>query len=240
MRISAYHILDWDSKTFGYTVANIDKKKLSKNELDVLLLEMKKEKIKLAYWFVDPSDNIINAAAVTSGGFLADEKITFAQSLLGEVFVERDENILSYLHVPINESLSSLVLQSGVCSRFKIDPKFVFGEYEKLYRLWLEKSIGGEKAHEVLVFVKENKEIGLITLEKRESSVAIGLFAVDAKHRGLHIGTKLISAIFHKTKEWGYNVIEVTTQKKNTIACRFYEKNGFTFKSQQNVYHFWL
>lgn len=34
--------------------------------------------------------------------------------------------------------------------------------------------------------------------------------------------------------------INVFTQKQNSLACAFYEKNGFSPTSTEYVYHLWL
>ena len=40
--------------------------------------------------------------------------------------------------------------------------------------------------------------------------------------------------------EYGIKTLEVPTQKANTDACRWYEKNGFTIQSCTQIYHWWL
>lgn len=36
------------------------------------------------------------------------------------------------------------------------------------------------------------------------------------------------------------SVIYFVTQKANKLACKFYEKNEFTIKSVENIYHIWI
>lgn len=237
---SLFQLLDWDSDFFGYKVAKIRASNLDKDELKKLLSSLSDLNVKLVYWFVDPNDEISKKAAKYNNGFLADNKITYKIDLSNFHPKKIDKQHLhSYLNKPINKQLLSLALQSGFYSRFKRDKKFVRHEFIRLYKIWIERSINGEIAIDVIVYV-DNIEEGLITLEIKDDYGNIGLLVVDKKYQGKSIGSQLINAAFVKFKKYGIKKIKVKTQKKNVIACKFYEKIGFNLDMVQDVYHFWL
>ncbi len=236
-----FQILDWDSNLFEYKVAKISAQNLNRNYLKKILSRLSRLNIKLVYWFVDPNDKKSNEAAKKNGGFLADDKITYKISPSNYNFQELDnQHLQSYLNKPINKNILSLALQSGFYSRYRQDKKFAHNEFTKLYTRWLERSLNGEIAKDVIVYLDNESEKGLVTLEVKDNYGSIGLLAVDKKYRGRSIGRQLINAALIKFKAYGINKVKVTTQKKNMGACKFYEKIGFVEESVQNVYHFWL
>lgn len=236
-----FQILDWDSTFFGYKVVKILPPNLNQNELKNLLIKLNNLNIKLVYWFVDPDDKLSNQIAKKNGGFLADEKITYKINLLNYNPQKPDNQYLqSYLKKPLNKKVLSLALQSGFYSRYRKDKKFVHDEFIRLYTTWIERSLDGEIAKDVIVNVNNDTEEGLVTLEVKDNYGSIGLLAVDKKYRGKLIGKQLINAALVKFKSYGINKVKVSTQKKNTVACKFYEKIGFVKESVQNIYHFWL
>ena len=237
-----YNQLEWDSWFFGYKIAAIRAQNLELNELDKIIRELGEKGFKLAYCFASPDDKISNSSFQSASGLLVDEKITFfmrineADNFIPPPF----DNVKSYKLDSASEKLKSLALQSGIYSRFKTDPNFYNGEYEKLYLVWIEKSVKKEIADEVLVYSENDDEKGLITLEFKENTGSIGLLAVDEKERGKSIGKKLVQSALLYFREKKVNIVEVVTQGKNTGACRFYKSMGFEVKSIVNIYHLWI
>jgi len=234
-------LLSWDSDFFGYKVGRIDVSILSKNELTNLLSDAKTKGFKLLYWPVNPKDNVLNQLAKENGGLLVDEKVTFVRSILpSDKQLEVSPSVLSCLNKTATERTLSLSLQSGIYSRYNTDPNFTHNEFNKLYTEWIEKSLSGKIAKEVLVFIEKREEVGLLTLGEKNNRADIGLLAVDKDFRGKSIGTSLMHAAFRKAVEWGYKEIQVTTQLQNSAACIFYEKMGFRKEHIVNIYHFWF
>ncbi|MFZ2957723.1 MAG: hypothetical protein WA705_12620 [Candidatus Ozemobacteraceae bacterium] len=72
-----FRILLWDSDFFGFKVGRILPSRLTSEELEYTLFELKKENTNLVYWFSDSEDSESQEAARSCHGFLADRKITF-------------------------------------------------------------------------------------------------------------------------------------------------------------------
>lgn len=239
--INFYRILDFDTELFGYTVARLDSD-LNSKYLREYLLELKDKNVRLVYWFVDPLDTEGNVAVQKNHGLLVDEKVTYViDSTKTTISAEENRNVHSYKRGNVDRKLMSLALQSGIYSRFATDRHFVHDEYQKLYTIWLEKSVLHKIAFDVIVYVDTDNVIrGFITLESKGEYGSIGLIAVDKNSQGKSIGKALVTEALVKFHELGYRRVLVTTQKRNAIGCKFYEKIGFTLFKTVNVYHFWL
>ncbi|HYD35467.1 MAG TPA: GNAT family N-acetyltransferase [Vitreimonas sp.] len=236
--LSAHH-LPWDSTFFGYKVCQLEGTVSNNGELASQLNELKTDKVQLVYWAVEPDDLNSQQAAANQTAFLADKKTTYLRTVPLDQSFNNQPSIRSYLHQPASKSLYNLALQSSAYSRYALDPHLK-SEAARLYRTWLDNSLKGEIAREVLVYEKEGVPAGLLTLGEKNHRADIGLLAVDEQYRGQGIGQQLMQTAFDTTLQWGYNQIQVVTQQANTGACAFYEKQGFEIEKIQYIYHFWL
>jgi len=227
--------LEWDSVFFGINVGKFEVKNgcLQDDFTEVTNFD-------LVYFFVDPDDHWSNQILIKKGALLVDEKVTYAKKV--EITETGIENVISYQRR--NNSLDNEVvrigLQSSLYSRFCLDPSIKKEDSERLYKIWMERSIDREIAKEVFVYIDdEGKVQGVITVGERGERANIGILAVDKDVRGKHIGKKLIQ----KTEEYclkeSYNQFQVVTQRANAGACKFYEKCGFSIIESVNIYHYW-
>jgi len=235
-----YKILEWDSLFFGYNIASIQALNLQFNDLNKIIKGLKEQSIKLVYCITNPDDEISNSSFKRASGVLVDKKVTFSIKIRETDNFTGSTLIRPYKLNYTSEKLKSLALQSGIYSRFKIDPNFHNSEYERLYLEWIEKSVQRKIADEVLVYCENEKEQGLITLGIKEYSGSIGLLAVDEKERGKSIGRKLVLSALVYFREKKVNIVEVVTQNRNIGAFRFYKSLGFEVKSIVNIYHLWI
>lgn len=227
--------ISWDSKVFGYGVAQITNNNLSATNLEKTLIELNNNNISLVYWITDSSKKNI-----PGNGKLVDTKITFIRNINDKDFIE-NRSITSYINRQLDKDLLSLTLQSGKFSRFNTDKKFKEDEYEKLYSAWIQKSLDGEIAKDVLVYEDSfGKKNGLITLDYDKENATIGLLAVDKKVRGKGIGKQLVTEAFRQAYRRSIKYLYVTTQETNIPACNLYLKMGFKKKERKYIYHFWL
>ncbi len=151
-----------------------------------------------------------------------------------------DEHILEYPFDVANDALISLGTQSGLYSRFKTDPHFPPGSYEKLYTEWVVKSADRTLADLILTYKTDTDTIaGFITVALRGEAAHIGLIAVDETFRGKGIGKKLLQAAEYHACKHNFRQLSVSTQKANTTASYLYEQFGFVVEEEINVYHYW-
>ena len=134
--------------------------------------------------------------------------------------------------------LVRLALQAGEFSRFRQD-EHLRPFFDRLYTLWMERSLSKELADVVLVRKVNDVLSGMVTIKKEGMRGAIKLVAVSDACRGKGIGTSLLQ----DAKRWcagqGITVLTVATQSENLLARSFYEKNGFDVLSVERLYHLW-
>jgi dTDP-4-amino-4,6-dideoxy-D-galactose acyltransferase len=235
-----YNLLRWDSDFFGYKVASIRHESISNADFEAVIEAMRREKVKLVYCFLKPGEDDLAELIIGNSGFLADTKITYFKPVLFDNDFSFNESVVSYDKSHCSPKLKELALQSGIYSRFKIDPNFRNNEFEKLYTEWVEKSVRREISDEVLVFTENNDEKGFVTISLKNGTGTIGLIAVDENERGRSIGKILMNSALRFMSENNAGIAEVATQQANEGACRFYNALGFKIKNIVNVYHLWI
>lgn len=167
---------------------------------------------------------------------LVDEKVIYAQKKIG--LSKFEPCTISVLYNPLSDNLLQLAYESGKYSRYRLDEKLPPTVFPTLYKLWMEKSLSGDIADDVLVIQQDDKLVGMLTYRIENNVYDIGLVSVLPKYAGKGVGTSLMQSflsIAEKDSE-----IEVATQKHNSVACHYYEKNGFKVKSITNIYHLWI
>jgi dTDP-4-amino-4,6-dideoxy-D-galactose acyltransferase len=234
-----FTFLEFDTGLFGYRVARIDKRDLTSALLKDILVALKKEEARLAYLFLEP-DSGTNDVAINCGGLKVDSKAVFENEIRREGAKEESQFIVSYPQNTSCKPLYPLAYQSGIYSRFRLDPNFTRGEFEKLYTMWIEKSVKREIADEVLTYTDNGTPVGLVTYSLQKDRGRIGLFSVDEGFRGKSVGRNLMLHAVAALDRSGAKRVSVATQLENETACLFYKKQGFVLQSVQNVFHFWL
>lgn len=168
---------------------------------------------------------------------LYDKKITFEKEIHPTIDDSTKSDVIPY-NGKLNKDLIQLAIASGQYSRFKLDPK-LSNRFEELFTLWIANSVNGKIADFVLVYKKEGKIIGFITLKKSSSHFQIGLIAISSENRGLGIGSQLMKKAEQIAKSEKIYKIRVVTQLDNKIACNFYQKNGYQIINKEYIYHYW-
>ena len=229
-------MLNWDSTFFGYEVGRLDISSIK--NFDIFKFKEESKKYRLIYVYSNEK------LKMNSDFKLVDEKVTYFQKIdANNLAANAIQNfpICSFKreHADINQ-LRQLALESGIYSRFNVDTNFTNNEYQRLYLEWIENSVNGNLAYEILIACKEKRIAGFTTIGKKSPELAdIGLVAVDNACRGKGIGFNLINETIKRAKEKSFEFIQVVTQRNNTPACKLYEKTNFKVKEIINIYHYW-
>ena len=225
--------LSWDSGFFGMRIAKACVASLE----DIVALSRQEGELRnhfdLIYLFSEPGLDI-----PFDGARLVDSKAVFSATDLSQS--EACPAVVCWESRETSDSLVSLALVSGKYSRFKTDPRFPAGSYERLYTRWIEQSVNGSIATDVFCYMKGDCPRGLLTLDRRDDKSVIGLVAVDedCQHQG--IGTALIKHAVTYVHEHQGNRLSVATQLDNEPACRLYSRCGFSLESVTKIWHWWL
>jgi dTDP-4-amino-4,6-dideoxy-D-galactose acyltransferase len=232
--------LHWDSNFFSKKIGKIDcsNEIFNYQQIWQLLESAKKDKYELVYIFGDKEFIIDQEVLSNFDGRLVDKKVVYKTNFDVNIFNSTDVSI--YNSLILDESILNLAYRSGEYSRFLLDPNFEKDDFRNLYKTWILNSINKQIADEVFVVKFQSSIVGMATLKLKNDSGDIGLIAVDESVQGKGVGTQLISAIKNYLSQRNINCLEVATQLNNTKACAFYNKCGFTVKSINNIYHFWL
>jgi len=219
--------LEFDSNLFGYPVGAIQVEASGCTEsMARETLQQDNNPFQVVY--------IFSKQPLDSFGEPADIKLVYLKSSL--LPSSASQSMVSYTGGD-DQRLHELAYASGVYSRFHTDPRFVRNEFQKLYTLWMEKSIRKEIADAILVHRDIKGITGMVTVAAQNAEAEIGLIAVSESERGKGIASALISQAESFAAEKGCRQLKVATQAANQPASLLYEKNGFTLFSKTYIYH---
>ncbi len=226
--------LQWDSDFFGLRIGRADI--LTKDDAFSLAARHDELMQQFDLLYVFDSNNI---GFVAKGARLVDEKILYSKPCEPR---KQFPEISFYQASHPSADLYRLALVSGGYSRFKLDERLPKGSYERLYTRWIEKACPKDGTNKQIFISRDPQGAtkGMITIDHQGELGHIGLVAVDldAQHHG--IGGKIMSTLDGYLYSLGIKTLEVPTQKANSDACRWYEKNGFVAQSRIPIYHWWL
>jgi len=223
-----FRFLDWDSQFFQFPVGNLALDESDRNfPLSDLLSHC--EKTRLLYVI---SPNEIPSLVAN----LRDRKASFRHNLLDLPLVS---NAAIFEVNTSSSKMVSLAIQSGLYSRFALDPQIPRSKFEELYHLWLVNSLNGSFAERVLASGSANQPDGMVTLQRKGNVSQIGLIAVDSESRGKGIGKNLVLNALEWAKSTHSDCAEVVTQLDNKAAIHLYKSCGYTLIKTEYIYHIW-
>ncbi|MCF6129784.1 GNAT family N-acetyltransferase [Flavobacterium sp. AS60] len=218
---------EWDSDFFNLNVGELDFKECndSLNYLDYDLL------------YVMSSEDFDLSLKGFENSF-SEEKVKFHKEL--KVTKQLSENVFSYRETTYNiQDIYQLAYESGSHSRFLLDKKFSSEKFRELYRLWIDNSISGQFADDVLLYKEQGQTIGLLTYKTKEEDAFVGLIAVSSNHQGKGIGGIMLRHLETVLYTKGIESLSIPTQRQNEQACHFYAKQGYSISENIHIKHYW-
>lgn len=234
-----YHENIWESQFFGFRSAVITGNDTN-FELREMLSTLQQHNYRFAAWRFPFSDISSSNSANMNAGFHTDIKCCYVSKVDNVVNDQADEQITLFKG-EANDTLISLAIQSGECSRFAIDKNFPPGFCGAMYTEWMRNTLKPDSGKEVLILKYENVICGFVSLQKINTKRAgIDLIAVDENFRRRDFGKKLINAALQWCDQNKYLELQVVTQQRNKAAIALYEFCEFIPETKEHVYHFWL
>ena len=226
--------LQWDSDFFGLRIGRADLQ--TKADAEALQSQHKELKRQFDLLYIFDSKAVGFEA---NGAQVVDEKILYSKPCEPR---EQYAEVSFYQDASPSDDLYRLALVSGGYSRFKLDERLPKGSYERLYNRWIENACPREGTNKQILLFKDVQNVarGMITIDYQGELGHIGLVAVDTDVQHQGIGGKIMATLDGYLFERGIKMLEVPTQKANTDACRWSEKNGFVAQSKTPIYHWWL
>lgn len=225
----------WDTDNFGFKTGNL----VIPGEFDADAFPSELESAKnCGYKLLYLKGVDVPDGCLSDNVRLVDEKIVYTQLNRRGLSAETNGNVVSILGEEMTDELFGLACLSGKYSRYRLDEKLPPTVFPTLYKLWMERSLNGTIATDVLAYREQGQTLGILTWQLDGDAAHIGLVATAEKAARKGIGKALMTALFQRIGE-GMK-ISVATQKANIPACLFYEKNGFSLESSTKIYHIWL
>ncbi len=231
--------LPWDTAFFGFKVASLTcVEEPNEESLRPIVERCREEGYRLLYLHL-PGEN--HPPLITHSGAefrLMDIKYNFGCDLQ-KIDIESPIDKV-YLYKGEAEPLLGLAFQAGEHSRYRLDPHFAPGEFERFYRTWVENSLNGSIADYLFTVGEPHAPRGFVTLKIREQEASVGLIAIDSSCRGEGLGRRLMLRSLEQAARVGCRRLTVATQKENTGACAFYRRLGMSPIEISSIYHCWL
>lgn len=237
----AYEILSWDSEFFGFAVARIDPRIATLDALNRAAAELRAQAVRLAYWLPQLNDQNTQLARQCGGALIgghARYECEIAAPPAGAVRALPVDPVASSEVTP---ELYALALGAGRLSRFALDPEMPLGTADRMYGIWIRRSLAGEIADAVLAARDaQGHTAGIATVAREQGNGVIGLVSVAPEWQGRGVGRALMNAAGAHFARAGIARVRVSTQTGNAAACALYEASGYTRTETTHVVHFWL
>lgn len=236
--------IEWDTAFFGLRIARFaPSRAIGQAEMEAVLADARREGYRLVYFF--PEKKQTSVGDWPCAGWLADVKCVYKTRIeqhraRNGADAPRFWGTWTWEQATPSEALYQVALNCGEWSRFRLDARLPRGSYERLYRKWLDASVGGELADVVRCTGLQDHPSGLATLWVKDGLASVGLLGIAETARGQGFGTQLLGALREEAYLRGATQLSVATQRNNEAACRFYERQGFVLVHEQPVYHIWL
>jgi dTDP-4-amino-4,6-dideoxy-D-galactose acyltransferase len=220
--------LEWDSEFFNLKIGEInigiEEFEIDDNSYDLLYVKSKNE---------------INLVSKEYKNTFADQILTYIKDV--ETPIENDfKGVMPFDENKFSiEKLYELSYVGGKYSRFNLDERFDNEKFKKLYRVWIDNSLNGKNADELLVYQENDELIGFVTYKIDNDVATYHLLAVSPEHQGRKIGIKLFDYVAHKMHKINIKKLMIPTQKSNIGACYIYEKLGYKIIEEKYIKHYW-
>ena len=234
--------LDWDSRFFGVKIGHtrIAINQLKPKTMDKAIDEARANDIKCLYVEIPFGIPEVLAYCSENRFFLVDLKTTLEKKIDIKDTRESSINMTYKLENKYYPSLTEIVKQISIQSRFSYDLNFGREKSRLLYEEWLRVSFYEKYCDYFIVYVKDEKPEGFITVKIKNGYPFIDLLGVLDEKRGKSIGKCLINEAERKLSEACYNTMNVVTQGHNIRALRTYYGMNFRIKSINIFYHKWI
>lgn len=239
-----FQYLDWDSKFFGFNIGriNMDKNHLHPNFLDKSISEARARNIRCLYLEIPFGIPEVLDYCSRNRFSMVDFKTTLSKSLSnkeGKLGL-CSKNITYEIKDEYYPFLVKIAEKISMQSRYAYDLNFGKKRSRHLYIEWLRKSFYEQFCYDFIIYIKDHKPIGFITLRIKNDIPFIDLLGISEDHWRNGIGKTLIVSAERRLLNAGLEKIKVITQGHNIGALRLYQSQKFKIDSVNVFYHIWI
>ena len=234
-------VLEWDSAFFGMTIARVNQNRLDAQTAAQVMEWCREKQVRCLYFLADSNHVETLRQAEKNGFYLTDIRVTYERSTsgLGDQYgTAPDIRMAVQDDIPVLRAMTDSAYRD---SRFYYDGHFSEERCDRLYEIWIEKSLSGY-AQAVLVMGAPGQPEGFVTCDtlSPEAKGKIGLVGVSRSARGRGVGQALVQQSLHWFAAQGLKSTQVATQGRNIPAQRLYQKCGFLTAEVRFWYHCWF
>lgn len=230
-----FRILEWDSQFFDLKIAQLEQNILSMGNDNLCLKKLAEANVNLAYY--NSNTPVRETRNDHFDFFLVNKKVPIKKKINNSTPMH--ENISFYNDPEPDEKLKNLAQRAGAFSRFLKDPNIDPIKVKELYEEWIVKSVKKEMASEVLVYKKNNKIEGFVTLKTNPPLGETPLFAVSREVEGKGASFALMRAADSVLYDKGCSYYTSATQAENKAALTVFRRHGFEINPIEYTYHLW-
>ena len=232
--------LSWDSTFFGFPVGKLNAETLSRAQLEQVEDKVRELGIRCLYWDAGCGD-YESAQAAAASSFVPIEVRVLLSLKDGHEFEQQPQDLSPIEDASARDlpQLVSIAEELSEHSRFRLDPNFPADAGKRLYRVWIEKSLGGY-ADRIVIARRDNRAVGFVTCRFEDGTGKLELVAVANDQCGQGYGAALVHEACNGLREQGVQRIDVVTQGHNVAAQRFYQGCGFRTFKVSTLYHAWF
>ncbi len=227
------NILEWDSKFFGFTVAQMEPVADFLPGLDQYAHE---NNVTLVQCVCPLHKTDVIEQLEESGFRFADLRMTYTLSVPYNGLSQ--QTVLSIADQADIDSLKDIASRAFLDSRY-YHPKFDCQASSRLFQLWVEKAVHGTFDDICLKSIVDNQICGFITLKFKAQNSTIGLIGIEPSQEGKGHGRTLIQQAVCLCERNHISVLEAKTQGKNINAQNFYTGTGFKLTAMDMWFYKW-
>ncbi len=233
--------LNWDTSFWGFPVALITSRRLTKNISYRINLFLKINSIKLVQYLCDCHDrNSVDIVEKNKYQF-KDIRLTFEKTLKKPNNTNKLHKGFRRAFIEETQYIQNMAQSLYLDSRYYFDENFDRTKVQEFYMEWIFKAIQQTYDDDCFVICKDDQPVGYCTLKSlSEKEAAIGLFGIHTEFSGQGLGKILINNVIKYLENKNYARIIVVTQGRNYAAQRLYQKVGFRTSTTELWYHKWL
>ncbi|MCM8530261.1 MAG: GNAT family N-acetyltransferase [Lentisphaeraceae bacterium] len=235
-------VLSWDTKYFGFNVAQINGNRVCHQSVKNIVEFCEKENVNLLQFKCDAHHSESVKVAEENDFHFVDIRMTFEISLIERKPVDRINSLEFRLagvdDLPVLMKISHEIYQT---SRYHFDSNFPKEKVDLFYQDWVRKAVTGDFDDCLYVITLNKIVLGYCSIRRDGSSKAfIGIVGLDDEYRGNGYGKELIEMVLDDCKRQGIDTIDVVTQGRNYSAQRLYQRCGMLLSRLELYYHKWL
>ncbi|MEO6628823.1 MAG: hypothetical protein ABIP03_09670 [Aquihabitans sp.] len=227
--------LDWDSQFFGMPIAKVALDGADETSLRSVAAEARDAGIVCLYGTLD-SLNVHASVMIQAAGWrLVDVTTTFTLSPDAPAIIKPPDTVF---RVGTNDDFDDAVEiaeQMAEWSRFAADPRFGIDAARRLQRSWVERAVGPDENHCLMVAEQES---GLVAIIGRVTSPSPRVDAVGTTQRGSGAARYLIE----ESRAWASPgpLLGGPIAARNVAALRYVSHCGYRAGKVDYSFHCWL